>query len=399
MRSFLRICVFFALPIGGVSAQAPAAPRTITIGRIDSIWSPTLKENRNYIVYTPPGYAPSAYLPRAYPVLYLLDGDAHFPSVTGLIQFLSTGINGTYVIPEMIVVAIPNTNRTRDLSPTAARVGFDGRSVPEYAQGGGGPNFLKFIKTELIPHIDSTMRTEPYRILVGHSLGGITAIDALYTMPETFNAYVAIDPSLWWDSQVLLKRAKDYFAKPAPAARTLFIGQANTLSDTEPVPNVHFRSIRQFDTLMTQPSNKSGIRYAFKYYAGDDHGSVPLIAEYDGLRFIFDSYKLDMQKAARRPALIAEHFAKVSAALGYSVRPPERFVDRLSGLDTSTTVAILRLNTDLYPKSPRAFSVLGNALLARRDTTKARAAFAHALELDPQNQQAKTALAKLPGGK
>lgn len=399
MRSFLRICVFLALPIGGVSAQAVAAPRAITIGTIDSMWSPTLKENRNYIVYTPPGYAQSPYLPRAYPVLYLLDGDAHFPSVTGLIQFLSTGVNGTYVIPEMIVVAIPNTNRTRDLSPTVARLGFDGRVVPEYAQGGGGPNFLKFIKTELIPHIDSTMRTEPYRLLVGHSLGGITAIDALYTMPETFNAYVAIDPSLWWDNQVLLKRAKDYFAKPAPSGRTLFIGQANTLSDTEPVPNVHFRSIRQFDTVMAQPSNKSGIRYAFKYYAADDHGSVPLIAEYDGLRFIFDSYKLDLQKAARRPALIAEHFAKVSAALGYSVRPPERLVDRIASFDTSKTVAILRLNADLYPKSPRAFSVLGSALLVRHDTSKARASFAHALELDPQNQQAKSALAKLTGGK
>ena len=395
MRSLARICVLLAISFSVVSAQAPAASRTITIGRIDSIWSPTLKENRSYIVYTPPGYAQSPYLPRAYPVLYLLDGDAHFHSVTGLLQFLSTGINGTFVVPEMIVVAIPNTNRTRDLSPTAATVGFDGRAVPGYATGGGGPNFLKFIKSELIPHIDSTMRTDPYRILVGHSLGGITAIDALYTMPETFNAYVAIDPSLWWDNQVLLRRAKDYFAKPAPASRTLFVGQANTLADTEPTPNLHFRSIRQFDTLVSQPSNKSGIRYAFKYYAGDDHGSVPLIAEYDALRFVFDSYKLDMQKAARRPALIAEHFAKVSRALGYRVLPPERFVDRLAGLDTSKTVEVLTLNAELYPKSAHAFQVLGSALLVRRDTTKARAALAHALELDPENRQAKDAMSKL----
>jgi predicted alpha/beta superfamily hydrolase len=395
MRSLLRVCVLLALPVGAVYSQAPTAPRTITIGRIDSIWSPTLKENRNYIVYTPPGYAQSPYLPRAYPVLYLLDGDAHFHSVTGLLQFLGTGINGTFVVPEMIVIAIPNTNRTRDLSPTAATVGPDGKPMPAFASGGGGPNFLKFIKTELIPHIDSAMRTEPYRILVGHSLGGITAIDALYTMPETFNAYVAIDPSLWWDNQILLKRAKDYFSKPAPAARTLFVGQANTLADTETVPNLHFRSIRQFDTLMAQPSNRSGIRYAFKYYAGDDHGSVPLIAEYDALRFIFDSYKLDLQKAARRPALIPEHFAKVSAALGYPVRPPEKLVDRIAGFDTSATVAILSLNTTVYPKSAHAFQVLGSALLVRHDTTKARAAFTRALELDPQNQSAKDALSKL----
>jgi predicted alpha/beta superfamily hydrolase len=167
MRSLLRICVLLALPIVA-HTQAPAAPRTITIGRIDSVWSATLKENRNYIVYTPPGYAQSPYLPRAYPVLYLLDGNAHFHSVTGLLQFLGTGINGAFVVPEMIVIAIPNTNRTRDLSPTAATVGFDGKPTPAFASGGGGPKFLRFIKTELIPHIDSTMRIEPYRILVGH---------------------------------------------------------------------------------------------------------------------------------------------------------------------------------------------------------------------------------------
>jgi hypothetical protein len=148
---------------------------------------------------------------------------------------------------------------------------------------------------------------------------------------------------------------------------------------------------------MAQPSNTSGIRYAFKYYAGDDHGSVPLIAEYDGLRFIFDSYKLNVQKALARPALITEHFAKVSSALGYPVRPPEKFLDRIAGQDTAAMVTILRMTAELYPKSAHAFQQLGAAQLARRDTARARASFAHALELDPENRPAKDALAKLGG--
>src|SRR3954471_19240522 len=141
MRFLLRSCLLLVFPVVG-QAQAPAAARTITIGRIDSVWSPTLKENRNYIVYTPPGYAQSPYLPRAYPVLYLLDGDAHFHSVTGLLQFLGTGINGTYVVPEMIVVAIPNTNRTRDLTPTNSALAPDGKPQPGFKTSGGGPKFL-----------------------------------------------------------------------------------------------------------------------------------------------------------------------------------------------------------------------------------------------------------------
>ena len=98
---------------------------------------------------------------------------------------------------------------------------------------------------------------------------------------------------------------------------------------------------------------------------------------------------------ARRPAFITEHFAQVSAALGYPVRPPEKVVDRIAGFDTSATIAVLSLNTTVYPKSAHAFQVLGAALLVRHDTTTARAAFAHALELDPQNQAAKDALSKL----
>jgi len=34
------------------------------------------------------------------------------------------------------------------------------------------------------------------------------------------------------------------------------------------------------------------LKYASRYYSDDDHGSVPLASEYDGLRFIFDYYRL-----------------------------------------------------------------------------------------------------------
>jgi predicted alpha/beta superfamily hydrolase len=313
--------------------------------------------------------------------------------VTGLLQFFSTGINGTYVVPEMIVVAIPNTDRTRDLTPTSAATGADGKPTAAFKTSGGGPSFLRFIKNELIPHIDSAYRTEPYRMLVGHSFGGITTISALYTMPEVFNTYVAIDPSLWWDNQTLLKQAKDYFSKPAPIGRTLFVGQANTLQPGDTSVNVHFRSIGEFNKLL-ESSNKSGIRYSYKYYGGDDHGSVPLIAEYDALRFIFDDYKLDTRKALERPAFVAEHFAKVSARMGYTVLPPERIVDRLGG-DPMKTVAFMQLNVDNYPKSPHAFFSLGNALLAAHDTAKARSALERSLALDPANPRVKDLLAKL----
>jgi predicted alpha/beta superfamily hydrolase len=290
-----------ALPIVPLSARAQGgAAGSVTIGKIDSIFSPTLKEQRPYLVYTPPSYSDTTYTKRGYPVLYLLDGDAHFHSVTGLLQILGTGVNATFVVPEMIVVAIPNTNRMRDLTPTQAARDFEGKADTALRMTGGGPKFLNFMKSELIPHIDATYRTAPYRVFVGHSLGGLMAFQALYTMPEVFNAYVAIDPSLWWDDRRLLKQAPAFFGKATAPGRTLFVTQANTLVATDTIDNPHYNSIVRLNAIV-EAGNASGVRYAFRYYPNDSHGSVPLISEYDALRFIFDGFQPDLFRALEEP--------------------------------------------------------------------------------------------------
>src|SRR5215813_2406413 len=89
----------------------------IVIGKIDSVYSKILKEPRKIWIYTPDITSGDHDPGKHYPVLYLLDGEAHFPSVVGLVQQLSQA-NGNTVYPEMIIVGIPNTDRTRDLTPT-----------------------------------------------------------------------------------------------------------------------------------------------------------------------------------------------------------------------------------------------------------------------------------------
>ncbi|HET6767636.1 MAG TPA: alpha/beta hydrolase-fold protein, partial [Chitinophagaceae bacterium] len=89
----------------------------IIIGKVDSVYSAVLNEKRKVWVYVPDMSSGMQNTGQRFPVLYLLDGDAHFPSVAGMIQQLSQ-INGNTICPEMIVVGIPNTDRTRDLTPT-----------------------------------------------------------------------------------------------------------------------------------------------------------------------------------------------------------------------------------------------------------------------------------------
>ncbi len=391
------LCLLTLMFATAGNAQSRFAKST-TIGTVDSIWSTTLKEQRPYLVYTPPSYDDTTSTPQKYPVLYLLDGDAHFHSVTGLIQILGTGVNGTYAVPEMIVVAIPNTDRSRDLTPTHVEVGFDGKPTPMFKTTGGMGNFFTFLKSELIPKIEGKYRTTPYRVFVGHSFGGITTINALYTIPETFNAYIAIDPSLWWDNKTLLKQAKTFVSGARLDGKVLYVAKANTMSPDDTTANSHYEAISKFNAVM-ETYNHSGLRYGYKYYEKDDHGSVPLIAEYDALRFIFDGFKLDFGRVFASPRLIVDHYRKVSARLGATFLPSEGALNQLGQFalaqDTAKAIEFLTINTELYPNSFRAYDRLGAIWMARGDKTQARAYFEQSLARNAANPKTRELLTKL----
>ena len=44
-------------------------------------------------------------------------------------------------------------------------------------------------------------------MLVGHSFAGLFALHVLWNHPESFDTYMALDPSLWWDQGAFLKQA------------------------------------------------------------------------------------------------------------------------------------------------------------------------------------------------
>src|SRR6185503_18883049 len=108
---------------------------------------------------------------------------------------------------DLIVVGVTNTDRTRDLSPVKSS---DKNAAGElqFPTSGGADNFLKFFETELIPEIEKKYRVQPYRILAGHSLGGLFAIHAMIAKPGLFNSYVAVSPALQWENAEALKRAE-----------------------------------------------------------------------------------------------------------------------------------------------------------------------------------------------
>jgi len=385
----------------------------ITIGKVISVDSKILGEERKIMVFVPhDDYGPGA-SGQHYPVVYLLDGEGHFSSVMGMMQQLSD-VNGNTVLPGMILVGIINTDRLRDLTPTHAATGYNGDSA-SVKNSGGGEAFMSFIGKELIPYIDSAYPTAPYRTLIGHSLGGLTVINTLIHHPQLFNAYLAIDPSMWWDQQKLLKQADTALAGRSFAGKTLYLGIANTMPqgmDTARVrtdttkTTIHIRSILQLaDALKRNPQN--GLRWNYKYYDSDSHGSVPLITEYDGSRFIFSYFNspqlgriLDTSTtAAWAIATLRDHYKTISGQMGYTVLPPLDYVNEmgynfLQNKMPEKAHAFFQLNIDNYPTNGNAYDSMGDYYAGMGDKQKAIDFYtkAYAISKDPGT---KTKLDKL----
>ena len=87
-------------------------------------------------------------------------------------------------------------------------------------------NFTKFIEEDLIPYIDNKFPTTPYRTLIGHSYAGLFVINALINHPHLFENYLAIDPSIEWDNQKLLKEAKVKLKSESFKGKSLFVSLA-----------------------------------------------------------------------------------------------------------------------------------------------------------------------------
>ncbi len=367
---------------------ANAQTNQIVIGKIDSLQSNILGEKRKIWVHVPQNQNGGIYATQKYPVIYLLDGDAHFSSVVGMMGQLSA-VNGNTICPEMIVVGIPNTNRMRDLSPT--KITKDAYlDSTQVKITGGGENFLSFIEKELMPYIDSNYPTQPYKMLIGHSLGGLLAIQALIHHPKLFNAYIAIDPSMWWDNQKLLKEARKALVDKNFDSRALFLGIANTMDKGNDIIKVqkdttentrHIRSILKLRDYLAL-NKQNGLKVKSKFYPDDTHSSAVLITEYDAFRFIFDYYNLKLKGKdyADTTGLLAakldKHFANVSKQFGFKVAPSETLMNQLgyqalSAKHFRVAENIFKMNTINYPASFNVYDSYADYFITKKDTTNA----------------------------
>tara|TARA_B110000093_G_C12950165_1_gene402181 strand:- start:136 stop:1362 length:1227 start_codon:yes stop_codon:yes gene_type:complete len=378
----LNIIYFLCLCLFTVNGQNNS---DIIIGKIDSLNSKILKEQREIWIHVPKEYSDELIEKKVYPVVYLLDGNTHFSSVVGMIEQLSA-IGGGSILPKMIVVGILNTNRTRDLTPTKGKPdsSTDSNMI---ANSGGGENFMLFIEKELFPYMESNYPTDSYRTFIGHSFGGLTVMNTLIERPNLFNSYVAIDPSMSWDNKKLLNKIMKTSLAEKYSNKNLFLGIANTMSEKMNTVTVkkdttsgtrHIRSILELNDYFNTDTQKN-ISFKGEYYKEDHHGSVPLIATYDALRFIFEFYllKLDFTNPESvTTQKVENHYKRLSKEFGREIKPEEELLNMLgywlmSNKQFKNSEQFFKLNVKTYPESFNAYDSLGDFYLKIENKEKA----------------------------
>jgi predicted alpha/beta superfamily hydrolase len=166
--------------------------------------SKILSNDRDVIVYLPPGYESSKN--KRYSVFYMHDGQNLFDGATSFIPGQEWQVDETAErliaagkIEPLIVVGVYNTkDRIDEYTPAADA---------KYKQGGKADLYGRMLVEELKPFIDSHYRTKKdakHTGLGGSSLGGLASLYLTLKYPKVFGRAAVVSPSVWFANKQIV---------------------------------------------------------------------------------------------------------------------------------------------------------------------------------------------------
>ncbi len=231
------------LPLGPAWAAPPTAPnaapaddgRPIVIGRAYDLPAKILGDTRRINIYLPDHFGEAGL---TFPVIFLLDGGEKedFLHIAGLAQITAAYGAGR----ELIVVGIEGRDRRHDLTAPSDQPA-DRTLLPT---AGGADAYRRFLTEELKPW--AVARFPVARIaLMGESLAGLFTAETLLKAPASFDDYIVVSPSLWWNGGALARAAAGDLARGGFAHRRAWIA----FDDPAPPPEAAAKERAQQQAL------------------------------------------------------------------------------------------------------------------------------------------------------
>lgn len=219
-----------------------------------------------------------------YPLVVSLDADYSFAIIRNIVEHLADRRDTPPMVIASIAYAGETTqrnyrmNRSRDYTPVFDP--DDGYGAEFQRQSGGAPDFLAFIRDELLPFMTQHYRASGRQALVGHSYGGLFASYVMLTEPALFDGHVIVSPSLWYHDKWIF----GYEEKTAKGQKQLAATAYLAVGDFEGgsmVPDLEAFTIR------LQAREFDGFTVRGDVLTDETHNSVFPRAVSNGIRMIW----------------------------------------------------------------------------------------------------------------
>ncbi|RVX73113.1 hypothetical protein B0A52_02240 [Exophiala mesophila] len=160
------------------------------------------------------------------PVFWVLDSNAYFFSVAEAVR--RAAVHPGSISGIVIGVGYPPTSpfpfygqRNWDLTPPSPKyVPLEDKDGNKFTpQPGGANEFLDFIVNDatkfLFEEAEAGLdrKTVKEHVLVGHSYGGLCTLHALFSGYQTFDTFVAVSPSIFWNDSFILTEQDRFLAQ------------------------------------------------------------------------------------------------------------------------------------------------------------------------------------------
>ncbi len=271
-RSVRTFPFLFLFLLAGVAYSQPFPRVTIAGSELRAMKSTSTGRSYDLYIHTPSDYERDK--GAKYPVLYILDGQWDFK----LMDSVLGGLVYDKFVPELILVGITYSGENADYNSLRA-IDYTPTPTPQVKGSGDGPKFLNFLKTELIPWVETNYRADPSRrLLQGSSYAGLFTLYALFAEPGLFHGYISASPATPYGDRYVFKQEAELAKvhKELPARLFLAVGGSEGLAGP----------VQEFMRTL-QSRGYSGLELETRVLEEERHASNKPEIYNRGLRFLF----------------------------------------------------------------------------------------------------------------
>ena len=355
LKKFSLGSILFFLCINSIFAQSKISD----FNRYKSVIlkSEILKVDRIIYIYLPKSYNNSN---KKYPVHYVTDG----PSTSNVFADLLSLHAYVGSMPEGIIIGLSSKNRENNMD-----IMSDNRE-----------RYLKFLIEEVSPFVDNNYRTNSFKSINGHSLGGGFALYTFLKNKDIFKFCIA--------------------GSPYPVNKLLSIkNQSDNLNtsylyasfgEKENIDHTEFSNFQSYIDI----NYKNNIEYNINIHSGESHISNLAVNFQKGLEYFYSDWKFNLPESLETSidVLLKNHYDKLSKHVGYKVNIKEWDVifpvmDQLAKRgDFENAVNILKYCIKIHPDSDQAYAFLARAYMSMGNIELAKENLNKSLEINPLNQ-------------